>query len=207
MLVRGYTAQTLGRPVEPEDTARAPPPAPPVPGPVEEEVTPGASIGVPGYQKRKAVRPKIRLIETTPEVTPSGEDETDLQPLIERAKKRQLEIRAAAAEAPVAEALPPLPPSPQPSGQGTTAEGSGIINLPLGYDCSCVLDASNDDIFSVKTVKLSGSSLDATAQQATVPSSLPSGGTDIEMAAVEPDASEAERLINPPLSQYVGILI
>lgn len=62
----------------------------------------------------------------------------------------------------------------------------------------------------MKTVKLSGSSLDATAQQATVPSSLPSGGTigtDIEMAAVEPDASEAERLINPPLSQYVGILI
>lgn len=39
-------------------------------------------------------------------MTPSGEDETDLQPLIERAKKRKLEIGAAAYEAPEATRAP-----------------------------------------------------------------------------------------------------
>lgn len=118
VLVFGYTEQTLGRPGDPVDTVRDRPTAPVVPGPAEENrEAPAATASASRSCKRKAMRKKRRSLTVPPETTPAVPEAETMQELIEKAKKRRTEVIAEAQTIPVV-ARPPLPPSPQPSGQG-----------------------------------------------------------------------------------------
>lgn len=127
VLVFGYTEQTLGRPGDPVDTVRDRPTAPVVPGPAEENrEAPAATASASRSCKKKAMRKKRRSLTVPPETTPAVPEAETMQELIEKAKKRRTEVIAEAqTQAPVV-ARPPLPPSPQPSGQGDDQEDSGI---------------------------------------------------------------------------------
>jgi hypothetical protein len=91
---------------------------------------PAATASASRSCKKKAMRKKRRSLTVPPETTPAVPEAETMQELIEKAKKRRTEVIAEAQTIPVV-ARPPLPPSPQPSGQGDDQEDSGITIFHL----------------------------------------------------------------------------